>query len=107
MRFRKWLTTSLIGCAWLLAASGCARPERVKPIFPRSADLQAVTAAKPVPSADIVISAQAAAAFDVAIERWGDGVSAAGARICRWAVRNGAALPFPCPPARADETAGD
>tara|TARA_R110000868_G_scaffold32613_1_gene118684 strand:- start:1586 stop:1783 length:198 start_codon:yes stop_codon:yes gene_type:complete len=59
-----------------------------------------VTARKPVAGPEIVASAQAAAAFDVAIETWGDGVSAAGARICRWAIDNGAKLPFACPAAR-------
>jgi len=60
-----------------------------------------------VPGPEIVTSAQAAAAHDVAIETWGDTLHAAGARICRWAVRNGADLPFLCPPPRAGEQPGD
>jgi len=60
-----------------------------------------------VPGPEIVTSAQAAAAFDVALESWGDRVAAAGARICRWAVRNDAALPFSCPPSPAGEDDGD
>jgi hypothetical protein len=74
----------------------------LRPIFPPSADLEAAIAAKPVAPATIVSSAQAAADYDIAVETWGDGVSAAGARICRWAIANGAKLPFACPAARSN-----
>jgi hypothetical protein len=46
--------------------------------------------AKPVPPADIVTSAQAAANYDIAIEGWGERGWRAVARICRWAKDNGA-----------------
>lgn len=55
--------------------------------------------AKPLAPPEIVTSAQAAAAYDVAVESWGERVSRAGGRICRWAVESGAKLPFSCPPA--------
>jgi len=62
--------------------------------------VQAAIEPKPVPTADIVTSAQAAARYDIAVESWGERVSAAGARICRWVVDNGGTLPFDCPDAR-------
>ncbi len=53
---------------------------------------------KPVAPPEIVTSAQAAAAYDIAVESWGDRLWRAGSRICRWATDNGASLPFACPP---------
>jgi hypothetical protein len=97
MRFRLCLTIVLIACALPWAASGCAPREVLRPIFPPSADLEAAAEAKPVAPAEIVTSAQAAALHDVAVESWGERVSRAGGRICRWAVDNGATLPFACP----------
>lgn len=70
----------------------------MKPIFPKSADIEAAIAPKPVAPAEIVTSAQAAAQYDVAVESWGESLWRAGARICRWAVDSGAQLPFACPP---------
>jgi len=79
--------------------SACAGKERLQPIFPSSADLEAVTAEKPIAPPEIATSAQAAAEYDISVEVWGEGVSRAGGRICRWAVNNGAKLPFDCPKA--------
>ncbi|MBH9536930.1 hypothetical protein [Novosphingopyxis sp. YJ-S2-01] len=76
--------------------SGCAPRERLQPIFPPPADLEAVTEAKPIAPVAIVTSAKAAAEYDVAVESWGERLNAAGGRICRWALRNGAVLPFAC-----------
>jgi hypothetical protein len=75
----------------------------LRPIFPPSVDLEAAAEAKPVAPAAIVTSAQAAAAYDIAVESWGERVSRAGGRICRWAVDNGAELPFACPARPSDE----
>lgn len=77
--------------------SGCASKERIRPLFPPAADIRAATEPKPVAPVEIVTSAQAAAEYDVAVESWGERVSRAGGRICRWAIANGAALPFTCP----------
>jgi hypothetical protein len=52
-----------------------------------------------VPPVDILTSEQAAERHDVAIETWGETVSRAGGRICRWVLDNGGELPFACPPA--------
>ena len=81
-----------------LAVSACTPKERLQPIFPPSADLKSVTSPKPVAGPEIVTSAQAAAEYDIAVETWGETVSKAGGRICRWAVNNGAKLDFVCPP---------
>lgn len=97
MQYRKSQTLALILCALSLAVSGCATKERLQPIFPPSADLQAATEAKPIAPPEIVTSAQAAAEHDIAVESWGERVQRAGGRICRWAVDNGAELPFDCP----------
>ena len=70
----------------------------MKPIYPKSADIEAAIAPKPIAPPEIVTSAKAAAEHDVAVESWGDGLWRAGGRICRWAVDNGAKLPFDCPP---------
>lgn len=80
-----------------LAVSGCGPKERLQPIYPPSADIKAATTPKPVAGPEIVTSAQAAAEYDIAVEAWGETVSKAGGRICRWAVNNGAKLPFDCP----------
>jgi len=82
-------------CASLLAVSACASQERLTPIYPPSVDVQALVEPKPKPSPDIVTSARAAAEYDVAVETWGDRVSAAGGRVCRWLNANGAS--FDCP----------
>ena len=77
----------LIACLMLLglplAVSACAAPTAViRPLFPPSADLQVEP--KPVPPADIVTSAQAAAQYDIALEAHGDRVWLQVARLCRW-----------------------
>jgi len=74
----------------LLAASGCGERVRSTPIFPPSADVAALQEAKPVPTDDIVTDARAEARYNAAVESWGDRVSAAGVRVCRWFNANGA-----------------
>lgn len=70
--------------AALLLASGCATPGAIPP---PAADLQAVVEAKPVPGDAIATSQKAADDFSASIEGWGDRISAAGARLCRWTER--------------------
>jgi hypothetical protein len=64
-----------------LLASACATPGAIPP---PAADLKAVVEPKPVPSDDIATSQKAADDFSASIEGWGDRVSAAGGRLCRW-----------------------
>lgn len=99
MRFPLSRMTGPMLCGLLLAVSACAPRERLKPSFPPYADLEAAIEPKPEAPADIVTSAKAAAAYDVAVESWGERVWRAGGRICRWAAESGAKLPFTCPPA--------
>lgn len=54
---------------------------------------------KPQLTADALTSEAALDAHDIALETWGEAGWLTVARICRWAVSNGAALPFRCPPA--------
>jgi hypothetical protein len=61
--------------------------------------LQAVTETKPIAPVEIVTSQQAADQYSADVEAWGDRVSAAGGRICRWVVETGGKIPFKCPPA--------
>ncbi len=72
-----------------LLVSACAPKLVVKPLFPPSVDLQAVTEAKPAPTDAIVLDAQAAARYDADVEGWGSRINAAGGRLCRWAADNG------------------
>jgi hypothetical protein len=72
--------------------------------LPPVADLRAATEPKPAPGEDIVTSAQAAADYDAAVESWGDRLSLAGARLCRWAVRMGQ-KGLECPAAAAGDPA--
>lgn len=62
-------------------ACSCAEQAAVVPPVP---DLVAVTEAKPVPTEDIATSQQAYDLYQSDLEAWGDRISAAGARICRW-----------------------
>lgn len=79
-----------------IIASGCAGQGTLKASFPPYADVKAATEAKPRPSLDIATSAQASEDYNAAIEAWGDRVSAAGGRLCRYLKRVGMAVD--CPP---------
>lgn len=81
-------TLCLILFASGLAVSACDHQERIQPLFPPRVDL--AVEPKPVPPPEIVTSAQAAAEYDIAVEVWGERGWQAVARICRWAVANGA-----------------
>lgn len=70
--------------AALLLVSACATPGAIPP---PAADIKAVIEAKPIPSDDIATSQKAADDFSASIEGWGDRISAAGARLCRWTER--------------------
>jgi hypothetical protein len=80
--FKSWF--SALCAPSLLLLSGCQTPES---IHPPVADLQAAVEPKPVPSDDIATSQKAADDFSASIEAWGDRISAAGGRICRWSER--------------------
>lgn len=80
----------------LLAVSGCGERVISTPSFPPTADLEAVTAPKTRPSAEIVTDPQAAERYNAAVESWGDRALDAGRRICAWAEQMGAKLPFEC-----------
>lgn len=64
----------------LLLASGCAASGGYPPL----ADLRAVTEAKPLPTDAIATDPQAEAQYNADVEGWGDRISAAGARLCRF-----------------------
>lgn len=64
--------------------------------FPPSADVEAVTAAKPKPTPDIVTDPQAKERYETSLELWGDGVKAAGVRICEFLQTMGAKYTFKC-----------
>lgn len=69
----------------LLLASGCGASGGYPPL----ADLQAVTEAKPVPTDEIATSAQAEADYNASVESWGDRLSSAGGRLCRFFKETG------------------
>lgn len=64
--------------------------------------MQALVVERPKAGPDIVADEEAYAAHNVAVEVWGIGRWLAGARLCRWLVRQGADYDF-CPPALAGE----
>lgn len=79
--------------ASLFLAAACTTPVGT---VPPADDLKAVTEPKPVPTDDIATSQKAADQFSADIEAWGDRISSAGARICRWAETVGKRS-FECP----------
>lgn len=54
---------------------------------PPAADLKAAVEPKPVPGDDIATSQKAYDQYQQNIEGWGDRISAAGGRLCRWSER--------------------
>ena len=87
MQSPRFLTTCLMLSLFSLGAQGCAKPASALQTFPPAALLG--NTPKPVPTPDIVTSAQAAARHNIAIETWGqtgwDQVRA----ICIWAKERG------------------
>lgn len=64
----------------LLLASGCLTSGG----FPPLADVKAATEAKPVPDDAIATDPVAEAHYNADVESWGDRLSAAGGRLCRF-----------------------
>lgn len=79
----------------LLVASACDKRVSIEMPKPPVADIEAVTAPKPKPVGDIVNDDKAAARHSEALESWGEGLSAAGVRLCRWF--HDAGVPVVCP----------
>lgn len=69
----------------LLLASGCGGAAGLPPL----ADLQAASETKPVPGDEIASDPQAEAHYNAQVEGWGDRVSSAGARLCRFFAARG------------------
>jgi hypothetical protein len=67
-----------------LALSACQTSGSIPP---PADDLKAAVEPKPVPGEDIATSDQANADYSASVEAWGDRISAAGGRICRWSER--------------------
>jgi len=80
----------------LAGASNCAGPAA---IHPPVADLRAVVETKPIPGDEIATSQRAYDQYQASVEGWGDRISAAGARLCRWSER-AYKLKLDCPETR-------
>lgn len=91
----------LLPLATLLLASACATPGELPPPV---ADLTAVTETKPIPGDEIATSQKAADDYSASVEGWGDRVSAAGARLCRWVESVYKPKGLDCPKPRLEQT---
>jgi hypothetical protein len=80
----------------LLLASGCASSGA----FPPPADLAALIEPKPIPGDEIASDSVAEARYNAALESWGERLSAAGGRLCRFYRRLSMPGLAPCPPVR-------
>jgi hypothetical protein len=80
----------------LIAVSGCAATVSQKPIFPPRAEIERLQEAKPAPTIEIVTDEVKRELYNAELESWGERLSAAGRRLCRWMNDNGAA--FDCAP---------
>lgn len=96
MRLPTFLTTSLLLAVSLLGAPGCATRASTPPVFPPAADLRVKP--KPQLAPEDLASEAALDRHEIALEAWGEEGWRQVARVCRWAVANGAELPFACPP---------
>lgn len=104
MRSKMLSAWVLILLSPLLAAGSCdSRPVSVS-LFPPSVDVEAATAPKPLPGANIVTDPVARERYNAEVETWGEGLWRAGGRICRWIIDNGGTLPRPCPAPDAEPT---
>jgi hypothetical protein len=95
MRSPAFLTKPLMLSLCALAVSACAGQGGTYQNFPSAADL--AVEAKPVPGPDIVTSAQAAGAYDISVEAWGERGWRTVGRLCRWAEGLGM-QGLDCPP---------
>ena len=89
MRAMQGKTRFAMLAAMALTASACGEPTPIV-ISPPPADVEAATEPKPLPPMEIATDEAAAVAYDEAIESWGERVQAAGVRVCKWLVENGA-----------------
>ena len=87
MQSHKSLMTSLILSLCALGVSGCATSGAGLQTFPPAALLSPPP--KPVPTDDIVTSAQAHARYDIAVEDWGQAASDQVQALCVWAKTRG------------------
>ena len=79
------------------ALTACGPQIQLRPLYPPAADL--AVEAKPVPSADIVTSAEAGAEYSARVEAWGERGWLTVARLCRY--YKGQGMPgIVCPPAQ-------
>jgi len=78
--------------ALALALTACAHGPAG---MPARADIEALVEAKPTPGPEILTDPNASARYNSAIEGWGDRLSSAGARLCRFYVDQGADLDCP------------
>ena len=93
MRPRTFLMPSLLIAASLSTVSGCARPERIQPLFPPAADLRVEP--KPVPTAAALGSEALMDAYEVELEAHGDRGWQAVGRLCCYFKRQG--MDVDCP----------
>lgn len=89
-------TSSMAALLALAMLSGCQQQPKAIVLFPPAADLRPEEKPRLQP-ADLGSEA-ALDAHDIAVETWGERGWRAVGRICRWAVANGATLPFECAP---------
>lgn len=66
--------------------------------LPPAADVTAVVERKPAPTEAILTDPAASARYNSAVEAWGDRISAAGGRLCRYFANLG--MEADCPPAQ-------
>ena len=78
--------------ALALSTAGCATAP--KP-YPPQADLQALAEVKPKPTAAILTDPAANDRYNAALESWGDRLSAAGLRLCRYFKAQGMTVECP------------
>lgn len=79
------LCVAFVLCIVLIAMAGCATTGA----YPVKADIEAVTEAKPIPPLDILTDPAASDLHASRIEGWGDRISSAGLRLCRFFERTG------------------
>lgn len=72
-------------CVVLLAAAGCSTTGS----YPPKADIAAITEAKPVPPVTILTDPAASELHASRVEAWGDRLSSAGQRLCKFFARTG------------------
>lgn len=78
-----------------MLVSSCATKTPKLAAYPEAADLQ--PKAKPLLADGGLKDEGLYEAWNREVEAWGEDRDRAVARICRWAVTNGAELPFKCP----------